>query len=43
MNNITLREMQISDYVSVFGEILGWKKRDDIDMYSFIGAADVNS
>jgi len=42
MNNITLREMQISDYAIVFWEKLGWKKQDDIDMYSFIGTTSIN-
>ena len=32
-----------NDNARVFWEKLGWEKRDDIDMYSFIGAADVNS
>jgi len=32
-----------NDNARVFWEKLGWEKRDDIDMYSFIGTADVNS
>ena len=43
MSNITLREMQCTDYARVFWEKRGWKKRDDIDMYSFIGASNSNS
>ena len=31
-----------NDKARVFWEKLGWKKRDDIDMYSFIGTANIN-